>query len=931
MSYPQSTSAPPEPGENEYTVGWICAIQEEYEAARKMLDKTFKGPRMSRPRDDNTYKFGQIADHYVVIGCLPFGEYGTNSAAAVATNMVRSFPQVRFALMVGIGGGAPTARNDIRLGDVVVASRRGTNGGVVQLDSLRQHQTPEGSLELERFGHLNSPPRVVLGALPEVISRYEDSDEVDMIAENMKRMANRQDFFNRPSDDRLYRDDYIHQGGDTCDACDPDALVMRAKRDLAHRAVVVHYGTIGSSNSRIESAYERNRLANDPNLNILCFEMEAAGLMNTLPCLVIRGISDYADSHKKYSWHKYAALAAAAYARELLRVLQPDRVMEQPSWENVLNEVRELKYELNKDRRDRETEEILSWIAEDSEKKWHEVTHSDYYSKRHPGTGRWFEQHSEFQAWVHGRTHALFCHGPPGAGKSVIASIAINHLRTMQTAENSKCAYLYCNYGRENNGKQTAKHLFSILLRQLCEILGVSNLLREKQRQNTCLTLQDILMATSDIVESYGDVFIIVDALDECSPGDRDDLLQEIAKLQARNTVRFMATSRGDLSSIASQFEALSRKPCSTLEINAAEGDVHSFIEGSLDGIKALTRNSQLRHSIPMRITQAAGPLFLLARFHMKRLSAVDTVQDIEDFLGQLSTGQAGLGKEYDRSLDAIDRLEGPMRRRTYGLLSWVFHSGGSLDSRALRHALSIREGDTRLNTKNLPEIRDIVGRCEGFVAFDGEMETVKFAHATIQEHFQKNRVRYEEKGVMTVGQVALACVTYLSLDEFQAGPCIRYWDLERRYLDMPFYKYAAQAWGYHAHAATPEIETTKLILDFIENEDKVSAAAQVVSLEPVSYDSFPSFTDLVLGKVYGTALHLASYFGLGKLVEILLRRDHNPTARDVYGATPLTRAVQGGSKTAVSALLQGIAGVAVPYRNQAGVVVVVVVVLFNI
>lgn len=50
---------------------------------------------------------------------------------------------------------------------------------------------------------------------------------------------------------------------------------------------------------------------------ILCFEMEAAGALNDFPCLVVRGISDYSDSHKNDKWYGYAAAVAAAYAREL--------------------------------------------------------------------------------------------------------------------------------------------------------------------------------------------------------------------------------------------------------------------------------------------------------------------------------------------------------------------------------------------------------------------------------------------------------------------------------------------------------------------------------------------------------------------------------------------------------------------------------------
>jgi len=60
---------------------------------------------------------------------------------------------------------------------------------------------------------------------------------------------------------------------------------------------------------------------------VLCFEMEAAGLMNSFPCLVIRGICDYADSHKNKKWQAYAAATAAACAKEVLSVIPPAEVV----------------------------------------------------------------------------------------------------------------------------------------------------------------------------------------------------------------------------------------------------------------------------------------------------------------------------------------------------------------------------------------------------------------------------------------------------------------------------------------------------------------------------------------------------------------------------------------------------------------------------
>lgn len=114
--------------------------------------------------------------------------------------------------------------------------------------------------------------------------------------------------------DQLFEATYSHEGGDTCQKCNRDKAVERDMRRST--APKIHYGTIGSSNAVVEDGVTRERLRED--LEILCVEMLAAGLMDNFPCLVIRGICDYADSHKNKQWQPYAAATAAAYAKELL-------------------------------------------------------------------------------------------------------------------------------------------------------------------------------------------------------------------------------------------------------------------------------------------------------------------------------------------------------------------------------------------------------------------------------------------------------------------------------------------------------------------------------------------------------------------------------------------------------------------------------------
>ncbi|USP73610.1 purine and uridine phosphorylase [Curvularia clavata] len=302
----------------DYTVGWVCALSIELAAAREMLDEEH-APLNQDPHDGNTYSFGSIAGHNVVISCLPAGRTGNNSAVAVAMQMKNTFEGIRFGLMVGIGGGVPSAEADIRLGDVVVSQPNGIYGGVVQYDSGKA--TLSG---FERTGSLNSPPAILLSALS-VVKANEHSKR-SKVAEHIAKFQRIPGFRrDKAGADILFMATYDHEDKrPTCDKCKKERQEVRKARD-SDEEVVIHYGTIASGNQVIKSAAERDSISAKLD-GVLCFEMEAAGLLNSFPCLVIRGISDYADSHKNNQWQAYAAATAAAYGKEVLSVIPPANV-----------------------------------------------------------------------------------------------------------------------------------------------------------------------------------------------------------------------------------------------------------------------------------------------------------------------------------------------------------------------------------------------------------------------------------------------------------------------------------------------------------------------------------------------------------------------------------------------------------------------------
>ncbi|KAL2801629.1 nucleoside phosphorylase domain-containing protein [Aspergillus granulosus] len=295
----------------DYTVGWICALAIELAAAKGMLDEVHTD-LPARKFDDNTYILGRIGSHNIVITCLPAGRYGAITAATVATRMLLTFQSIRFGLMVGIGGGVPIG--DIRLGDIVVGMPTPQSGGVLQCDAY-----------FERTSTLNKPPVVLLNAVSKIKAQHiMNGNRIPQILADMLTAYPLMRSSTKPAEpDKLFHADYEHKNPPgSCSECDERHLIARPPRNS--NTPRIHYGPIASANQVVKSGILRDHLAR--RLGNLCFEMEAAGLMDNFPCLVIRGISDYADSHKNDHWQGYAAATAAAYAKELLSVIPPEEV-----------------------------------------------------------------------------------------------------------------------------------------------------------------------------------------------------------------------------------------------------------------------------------------------------------------------------------------------------------------------------------------------------------------------------------------------------------------------------------------------------------------------------------------------------------------------------------------------------------------------------
>ncbi|KAF3914132.1 hypothetical protein AA313_de0207640 [Arthrobotrys entomopaga] len=416
--------------------------------------------------------------------------------------------------------------------------------------------------------------------------------------------------YKKPTIDILYRTEFTHpeEGANCSEACDPPNLISRPERAEDEDSPMIHYGQIASANRLMKNAGIRDRLSND----VLCFEMEAAGLMNHFPCLVIRGICDYSDSHKNKEWQGYAAMAAAAYTKDILCQIAPNRVESEKKIADVLSNVQQIVintdtnvHKLLHGHLDQERDTILNWLTP--------VNYADqqtgFIRRRQAGTGQWLLDSPEFNAWVEDKTQTLFCPGIPGAGKTILSAVVVESLYS-QFRNDPKIgiAYLYCNFRRQD--EQKPEDLVASLLKQLVQCLpdlpeGIKPLY--DNRKNGRPRLDEISSTLRLVAALYSRIFTIIDALDECRAGGgcRAKFLSEIFSLQDKVRTSLLVTSRF-IPEIIREFNG-----STFLEVRASNEDVHRYVGGHISQLRPFVReNEQLQAEIKTSISEAVDGMY---------------------------------------------------------------------------------------------------------------------------------------------------------------------------------------------------------------------------------------------------------------------------------------------------------------------------------
>ena len=364
-----------------FSIAIICAIREERDAVMEMLDDKWDESEYDKvPGDDNTYNMGLIGRHKVVVVRLP--GMGPREAANSAASFRISFPNITLGLVVGICGGIPkeTESGPVMMGDVILSKEifdfthagqydnstrpkdtiadrfgrpnREIRGFLATLEGKRDRealkdQTSDYLVEFcdkKGFQSWNFPGADKDVAYPRNYRhKHQQGQSSEVCAGDVcAKCRVAEDELSKAKTDKKTKEEIetaeaqvknakvcemsIKQGCEKL-GCDTKEALSRDSdgKYPRHTRIVngkdmrepeIHFGTIGSGSSVMKSGYMRDELAEER--GFIAFEMEGAGVWDNFPTVVIKAVCDYADSHKRKEWQKYASGCAAACMKAFL-------------------------------------------------------------------------------------------------------------------------------------------------------------------------------------------------------------------------------------------------------------------------------------------------------------------------------------------------------------------------------------------------------------------------------------------------------------------------------------------------------------------------------------------------------------------------------------------------------------------------------------
>ncbi|KAH6977638.1 hypothetical protein EDB80DRAFT_265352 [Ilyonectria destructans] len=918
---------------NDYTVGWICAIATEYIAAQVFLDEKHDRPEYVSPNDSNDYTLGRIGKHNTVIAVLPDGEYGTSSAARVAKGMLLSFPNVRIGLMVGIGGGAPSRKRDIRLGDIVVSAPRDGRGGVFQYDFGKKIQ----GQELQPTLFLGQPPEILRTAMLGIQAQYKIEghqleEAINGILERKPRL--RQDYKRpEPISDKLFRADITHDSACAM-VCGDNAsnLILRPERTKDEDNPAIHYGLIASANQLMKDALVRDKLAAEK--DVLCFEMEAAGLMNHFPCLVIRGICDYADSHKNKEWQGYATMVAAAYAKDLLCRIAPNRVEAEKKIGDILSglqEVAEEHRDVSKEYRDiamkhlQAQKDLAKERLSEKEQECHQLFrlttgkrdatyewYKDRVEERVEDTCMWFLKHEHFQTWLNQESGPLLVSADPGCGKSVLAKYLIDRGLPRSTT----ICYFFFKDQDQNTVRQALCALLHQLFSQKPPLIKHATPQFRKDGQGLINSTQSLWEVLRNAVKDpqAGPIIVVLDALDECAESELADLMRNVeshfrSDHLSYGKLKYLLTCR-PYDQIVSKFRGLLdafpniRIPGEE-ESETISQEVNHVITRRVNQLSHLS--PQIKSHLEKILQKTTHRTYLWVYLVFDYLEKADFKKTLKGVESAIATLPRSINEAYEQILNKTK--EDPMVRK---VLSIILAASRPLTLSEMNLAVNIDYTSQSIHDLDLEDDEDFKTRlrswCGLFVSI--HQGSIYFLHQTAREFLLadlaspttvSSELHWHHSITTQDAHAILAelCVLYLNFFNSNVSlPTDANGEAGDSFDRHAFLDYSAQTWGAHFRKA-----------GIIDGAAIIPFALRICDPDSKSYSVWFGIywkTTFMWTTEYFTDLMVASYYGHRVVVKLLLEKGAKIEAKDSsYGRTPLKWAAHNGHEATVKLLLE--------------------------
>ncbi|KAJ6548632.1 hypothetical protein B0H19DRAFT_1299486, partial [Mycena capillaripes] len=366
--------------------------------------------------------------------------------------------------------------------------------------------------------------------------------------------------------------------------------------------------------------------------------------------------------------------------------------------------------------------EIIRWLSPIN----FFLRHTDISQARQPETGGWLLMNPKFQEWRSCSGSTLWCRGHSGVGKTVLASLVVDHLGEKFKNKNIGVACIYLNHKEADD--QTSAKLLSSLWRQLILDRDVSSLAEELYEKQDTPTPDQVFALLLSVIEKFSKVYIVVDALDECQENQRQELLEHLIKMGP--TVNLLITSRHNITLDSTLPNT------STLEIRATKEDIWKYLDAQITASMRLMihvqRQPDLREEILSKITSTVAGTFLLAKLHVESLSKKINVTGIREALKGLPQT---INISYDDAMKEIDEQDEEEKQLAYSTLTWVANAKRPLTTSELQTALAIKPNTKSLNIEDIVPMDIILPVCAGLVIVDEQLSVVRLVHYTTQEY----------------------------------------------------------------------------------------------------------------------------------------------------------------------------------------------------